>query len=67
MMIVTQGGFDKIWMREIDVPTGALVSDGFEINDSRAFFEWIDRDHVLMSADYGEDTPRAVAIPAPSA
>lgn len=53
MVVVTQGGFDRVWLREIDTASAKLISDGFSTNDSRSFFQWISQDKAFIGTDTG--------------
>lgn len=53
-------GGDEVAIREFDLDQGTFVADGFRVEKSRAFAQWMDGDHVLVgtSAD-GEPTTSA--------
>ncbi|KAK4149504.1 Alpha/Beta hydrolase protein [Chaetomidium leptoderma] len=58
---LSEGGGDVIQLREIDVATGQVVSDGFNTGPGRIFFAWLDINHLLISHTATPDSPQTVA------
>ena len=60
LLSLSPGGADDVELREFDLKIGAFVDDGFRLADGRAFFAWLDRDHLLISSTAFGD-PRTAA------
>ncbi|MEO7603123.1 MAG: prolyl oligopeptidase family serine peptidase [Sphingomicrobium sp.] len=56
LVALSDGGRDSIEMREFDMVEGKFVAGGFTLPEGRNFVSWIDRDHWLVSRDWGEGT-----------
>ncbi|MAM38616.1 MAG: S9 family peptidase [Erythrobacter sp.] len=57
MISLSDGGKDATVMREFDMQTGTFVENGFVIDsESQGDAEWLDRDTLLVSRDFGENT-----------
>ena len=53
---LSDGGRDSVEVREFDRIQGEFVAGGFKLPEGRNFADWIDRDHWLLSRDWGEGT-----------
>jgi len=68
LVYLSEGGSDATIVREFDVRKKKFVDDGFKLDESDATVEYIDRDNVLVSTDFGPNTltrsghPRQVRI-----
>lgn len=57
MIALSDGGKDATILREFDTQTRSFVEDGFVIDsESQGGVEWVDRDTLLVSRDFGEGT-----------
>ena len=57
MIALSDGGKDATILREFDMQTRSFVEDGFVIDsESQGGIEWLDRDTLLVSRDFGEGT-----------
>ena len=55
LVYLSEGGKDVVTIREFDFDreTEESVVDGFNLSEARSYMYWIDRDHVLVSTDFG--------------
>jgi prolyl oligopeptidase len=53
---LSDGGRDSVEVREFDRVDGKFVDGGFKLAEGRNFTAWIDRDHWLVSRDWGKGT-----------
>ena len=53
LVALSDGGRDSVEMREFDMVDGKFVPGGFTLPEGRNFVSWIDRDHWLVSRDWG--------------
>lgn len=53
---LSDGGRDAVEVREFDRVSGKFVDGGFKLPEGRNYTAWIDRDHWLVSRDWGEGT-----------
>lgn len=57
MIALSDGGKDATILREFDMQTRTFMEDGFVIDsESQGGIEWLDRDTLLVSRDFGEGT-----------
>lgn len=49
------GGADAAVLREFDMETRRFVEDGFQLDESKSFLSWRDRDTVFLSPAFEED------------
>lgn len=57
MIALSDGGEDATILREFDMTTGQFVEGGFVLEDkSQGGVEWLDRDTLLVSRDFGDGT-----------
>ena len=50
---LSDGGEDATTMREFDLKSGQFVPNGFVLPTSKQQVEWVDRDTLLLSRDWG--------------
>lgn len=53
LITLSRGGADASVTREFDLQTRAFVKGGFEIPEAKGSMNWIDKDHVFVSTDFG--------------
>jgi len=53
LVSLSRGGADATVVREFDLSTKAFVKGGFELPEAKGGLDWIDRDHVFVSTDFG--------------
>ena len=51
---LSDGGKDAVTVREFDVATKSFVKGGFETAESKGGLDWLDKDTVLVSIDFGD-------------
>ena len=51
---LSRGGSDASEVREFDRETGAFVEDGFFLPEGKSVYTWMDRNTLLVGADFGE-------------
>ncbi len=51
---LSRGGTDASVYREFSIPDRAFVVDGFVVPQAKSQVDWIDRDALLVSTDWGE-------------
>ncbi|MEL7197615.1 MAG: prolyl oligopeptidase family serine peptidase [Pseudomonadota bacterium] len=57
MIALSDGGEDATIMREFNTATGEFVEGGFELPEkSQGGIQWVDKDTLLVSRDFGEGT-----------
>lgn len=54
LLRLSPGGGDEVEIREFDLSTGAFVKDGFRVERSRAFAEWLGPDQVVVGHTLNE-------------
>jgi prolyl oligopeptidase len=65
---LSEGGKDAIVVREFDISTGAFVTDGFNLPESKTKVEWWDSDTLAIGMDFGPgsmtngDYPRIIKL-----
>jgi prolyl oligopeptidase len=50
---LSRGGADAVEVREFDMQTRRFIDDGFRLPEAKQGVAWVDRDHVLVSTDFG--------------
>ncbi len=64
MIALSDGGKDATILREFDMDTQSFVDGGFVLdNESQGSVEWLDRDTLLVSRDFGDGTLTDSAYP----
>jgi prolyl oligopeptidase len=53
---LSDGGKDAVVRREFNTRTKTFVKDGFVTEESKGTVSWLDKDHVVLSVDFGEGT-----------
>ncbi|KTF03607.1 Prolyl endopeptidase precursor [Trueperella bernardiae] len=56
LITMSKGGSDANVVREFDVEAHAFVEGGFEKPESKGSMSWVDRDTVVIGADFGPGT-----------
>ncbi len=56
LVSLSPGGGDAVEVREFDLPRKAFVTGGFFLPQSKGGVEWIDRDTIYASRDFGPGT-----------
>ena len=56
LITLSLSGEDASFYREFDTTTGQFVSGGFDLPHSKQRVEWLDRDTLLVSRDWGAGT-----------
>ena len=63
LVALSEGGEDAVTYREFDLVAGRFVEGGFVLPRSKQDASWLDRDTLLVSRDWGEDTLTASGYP----
>jgi len=53
---LSRGGKDAAVYREYDMKTKQFVKNGFKTKEGKTYVEWLDRNHLLIGADFGNNT-----------
>lgn len=53
---LSDGGKDATVLREFDRATGGFVADGFTTSESKNIVAWLDKDSVLLGANFGPES-----------
>lgn len=53
LLSLSPDGGDAVTLREFDVVTKSFVEDGFILPVAKMWCDWIDRDHLWVSTDFG--------------
>lgn len=56
MVALSDGGKDATVMREFDVATRSFVKGGFTLEESQGSAQWLDKDTLIVSRNFGDDT-----------
>lgn len=56
LVYLSDGGKDEDEIREFDLSTKEFVKNGFIFPESKGGASWIDKDHVLVSRNFGKGT-----------
>lgn len=68
LLRLSRGGADAVVVREFDLVSKTFVADGFELTESKGRANWLDRDSVLVTTNFGPGTmtdsgyPRVVKL-----
>jgi prolyl oligopeptidase len=54
IVMLSRGGADAVVMRELDLPAGRFVADGFTLPEAKGAADWFDRDTLLLCSAFGE-------------
>ena len=63
LVALSEGGEDAITYREFDLVDGAFVKNGFVLPTSKQGADWIDRDTLIVSRDWGAGTMTTSGYP----
>ncbi|GAA4213917.1 prolyl oligopeptidase family protein [Sphingomonas endophytica] len=63
LVALSEGGEDAVTYREFDLAAGAFVANGFTLPTSKQGVAWLDKDHLLVSRDWGAGTMTASSYP----
>ncbi|MFK3890232.1 prolyl oligopeptidase family protein [Sphingomonas sp. NPDC079357] len=63
LIALSEGGEDAVTYREFDLAAGQFVPDGFVLPTSKQGAAWLDKDHLLVSRDWGPGTMTASSYP----
>ncbi|KTT76725.1 prolyl oligopeptidase family serine peptidase [Sphingomonas endophytica] len=63
LIALSEGGEDAITYREFDLAAGRFVADGFVLPTSKQGAVWLDKDHLLVSRDWGGGTMTTSSYP----
>jgi prolyl oligopeptidase len=55
MVCLSDGGKDASVYREFNIRTRSFVDNGFATKESKGSVSWLDKDHLLVGLDFGED------------
>jgi len=53
---LSDGGTDAVVRREYDLNTQSFIEDGFITPESKGNVAWLDKDHLLIATDFGENS-----------
>jgi prolyl oligopeptidase len=56
LLSLSRGGKDAVVIREFDISTKAFVPDGFQLEEAKGRIQWINKDLVTVSTDFGKDS-----------
>lgn len=57
LISLSRGGSDAVVIREFDLITGSFVAEQpFTLPEAKSDLSWVDRDHVLVGTDTGEES-----------
>lgn len=63
MVALSDGGEDAVSMREYDRVTNTFVAGGFSLPRSKQNVAWLDKDHLLVTRDWGAGSLTASGYP----
>jgi prolyl oligopeptidase len=63
LVALSEGGEDAVTLREFDLQSGQFVAGGFVLPKSKQGADWLDRDTLLVSRDWGAGTTTASGYP----
>jgi prolyl oligopeptidase len=63
LVALSEGGEDAVTYREFDLAAGQFVAGGFTLPKSKQGAEWLDKDTLLVSRDWGAGTMTASSYP----
>ena len=55
LVCLSDGGKDAAIYREFDIRNKVFVTNGFVTKESKSVLCWLDKDHLLIGTDFGED------------
>ncbi len=53
---LSRGGKDAVVIREFNTKKKSFVKNGFYIKEAKTWVDWKDRNHLLVSTDFGSET-----------
>lgn len=56
LLALSDGGEDAVRLREFDLVDGRFVPGGFDIPNAKQNAEWLDKDRLLLSRDWGAES-----------
>ncbi|KAA9000635.1 S9 family peptidase [Affinibrenneria salicis] len=56
LISLSRGGADAHVVREFDIDSRQLISDGFNLPEAKSAVSWIDRDTLYVATDFGPGT-----------
>ncbi|WP_434404078.1 prolyl oligopeptidase family serine peptidase [Sphingobium sp. DN12] len=56
LLALSDGGEDAVRLREFDLIDGKFVPGGFDIPNAKQNAEWLDKDRLLLSRDWGAES-----------
>ena len=60
---LSDGGKDAVIRREFNVKTKSFVQGGFDLAESKGSADWLDKNALLVSVDFGEGTMTSSGYP----
>jgi prolyl oligopeptidase len=63
MLNLSRGGSDAVVMREFDLKQKSFVKDGFHVPQAKGYVNWIDKNTLIISTDFGEGTITSSGYP----
>lgn len=56
LVSLSRGGADAVVLREFDLKTRQFVKDGFNLPESKMNADWIDKDHIFIATNFGDNS-----------
>ena len=56
LISLSRGGADAVVLREFDLKTRQFVKEGFNLPESKMNADWIDKDHIFIATNFGENS-----------
>ncbi len=56
MIRLSRGGKDASVLREFNLKSKKFVKEGFFVPEAKSNYTWYDKDHLLVSTDFGKET-----------
>lgn len=63
LLHLSPDGGDASAIREFDLQTLSFITDGFNLPSAKSRVSWIDKDHLFISTDFGEDSMTTSGYP----
>lgn len=63
ILLLSRGGKDAAILREFDTEKAAFVTDGFNVAEAKTWFDWYDRDHLMIGSDFGPGSRTQAGYP----
>lgn len=60
---LSRGGKDATVLREFDIEARTFIVPGFEVAEAKTWFDWYDRDHLMIGTDFGPGTKTQAGYP----